>query len=288
LTITRAVVPAAGTSTGLYPITRAQPKEMLPLGRKPAVQLVIEELIAAGLTEICVVISRLSSAIEQHFSLGRGTPLNGSFPEALLEDRAHLYFVEQPEPKGLGDALLRARGFVGNEPFAVALGDAVITGVSTPDALLTRMLRSFEAAGADAVVAVRNVPRAAVSHYGVVTPVGDVANTPHFMISDVVEKPSIDDAPSTIALAGRYILTPLIFDYLRESHDAGVELQFTDALQRMVHDRESVWAESVKPGENRLDVDSFLEYSRAFIRFSLEDPEVGLSIREYLQDLILA
>jgi len=287
LTITKAVIPAAGTSTGLYPITRAQPKEMLPLGRKPTVQFVVEELIAAGITEICIVISRLSSVIEQHFSLGGKSPLNGSFPSELLDDRARMYFVEQPEPDGLGDALLRARGFVGNEPFVVALGDAVITGVSSADALVTRMIRSFEATGADAVVAVRNVPRAAVSHYGIVTPVGEVANTPHFMIADVVEKPSIDNTTSTIALAGRYVLTSLIFDYLREMDGAGAETHFTDALQRMVHDRESVWAESIKPGEDRLDVDSFLEYSRAFIRFSLEDPEVGISIREYLQDLVM-
>jgi len=286
LTITKAIVPAAGISARLYPLTKAQPKEMLPLGRKPAIQFIIEELIAAGITEICVITSPASRAIAEHFSIGEGRRTN-SFPAALLEDRAHLYFLEQPEPKGLGDALLRARGFVGNESFVVALGDAVITGTDGPDALVARMVRTFDATGGDAVIAVRDVPRVAVSQYGIIEPVGEVASTPHFMIADIVEKPPIDNAPSTIAVAGRYVFTPLIFDYLREAPLVpGQNLELTDAMQRMVHDRESAWAERIRPGEHRFDVGNFLEYSRAFIRFSLDDPEVGLSIREYLQGLI--
>lgn len=289
MSITRAVLPAAGPGSRLYPLTKAQPKEMLPLGRKPAVQFVIEELIASGICEICVVTSTVSSAIENHFSISHAVSGDGAFPRELMEDRAHIYFVEQPEPLGLGDALLRARGFVGDEPFAVALGDAVITGVDAPDALVTRMIRTFEATGGDAVIAVRDVPRAAVSQYGIVTPMGETPSAPHFMISDIVEKPPIDAAPSTVAVAGRYLFTPLIFDYLDETRaGVGNQVQLTDALQRMVHDRESTWAQRIRSGEQRFDVGNFLEYSRAFIRFSLDDPEVGLSIREYLEALVHA
>ncbi|MBD3292317.1 MAG: NTP transferase domain-containing protein [Armatimonadia bacterium] len=284
--ISRAVVTAAGLGERLYPLTKAQPREMLPLGRKPAVQFIVEELIAAGVTEICIVVSPGSRAIENHFSIGPNARCNGSFPNELLDDRAHLYFVEQPEPRGTGDAILRARGFVGEEAFVVALGDAVITPSDAPNPLIRRMIHTFAATGGDAVVAVRDVDRAAVSQYGVVTPVGDGLQTPHFMISDIIEKPAIDAAPSTIAVAGRYVFSSLVFNYLAESADeAGGDVHLTEALQRMVHDRESTWAERVRPGENRFDLGNFLEYSRAFIRFSMDDPEVGLSIREYLRGL---
>jgi len=291
MTITRAIIPAAGTGRHLYPITKSQPKEMLPLGRKPAVHLVVEELIEAGLTDLCIVTPRGKRAIADHFSFGTNSDSRGAnltaFPSELLDNLAHIYFVEQPDPKGLGDALLRAKGFVGDEPFAVALGDAVITGVEGSGGLMARMTNTITSTGCDAVIAVREVLRAYVSQYGIVEPVGDHAGKAHFMISDIVEKPPIEEAPSNIAVAGRYIFHPLIFDYLEEIPPGlGGELQLTDAIRRMVHDRESVWAEVMRPGERRFDLGNFLEYSRAFIHFSLNDPEVGLSIKEYLQELI--
>ena len=292
MTIRKAVIPAAGLGGLLYPITKVQPKEMLPLGRKPAVHLVVEELIGAGLTELCIITSRGRRAIEDHFDFSSGDGRFGAdrdtFPTALVENQAHVSFVEQPEPRGMGEALLRAREFVGDEPFVVALGDAVITGTEAPGGLVQRMEHTVEATGCDAVVAVRTVGRAQVSQYGVVTPIGDPVGKAHFMIADIVEKPPIEEAPSTIAVAGRYILQPLIFDYLEETPPGlGGELQLTDALRRMVHDRESVWAEFMRPGERRFDLGNFLQYSRAFIHFSLNDPEVGLSVKEYLQQLIV-
>jgi len=291
MTIRKAVIPAAGLGGLLYPITKVQPKEMLPLGRKPAVHLVVEELVGAGLTELCIVTSRGRRAIEDHFNFATGPPAFGAdrdtFPAALVEDYAHVSFVEQPEPRGLGEALLRAREFVGDEPFVVALGDAVITGTEAPGGLVQRMEHTAHATGCDAVIAVRNVARAQVSQYGVVTPIGDPLGKAHFMVADIVEKPPIEEAPSTIAVAGRYIMQPLIFDYLEETPPGlGGELQLTDALRRMVHDRESVWAEFMRPGERRFELGNFLQYSRAFIHFSLNDPEVGLSVKEYLQQLI--
>lgn len=291
MTISKAVIPAAGRGGLLHPITKVQPKEMLPLGRKPAVHLVVEELVAAGLTDLCIVTSRGRRAIEDHFSFASGAAAMGSdrdaFPAALVEKRARVSFVEQPEPKGTGEALLCAREFVGDEPFVVALGDAVITGTNSAGGLVQRMEHTAEATGCDAVVAVRRVARAHVSQYGVVTPIGDPVGKAHFMIEDIVEKPPIEEAPSTIAVAGRYILHPLIFDYLEETPPGlGGDLQLTDALRQMVHDRESVWAEFMKPGERRFELDNFLQYSRAFIHFSLNDPEVGLSVKEYLQQLI--
>ncbi len=289
--VTRAVIPAAGLSPRLYPITKSQPKEMLPLGRKPAIHMVVEELIEAGIADICIITGRHQRAIEDHFDLGddpNGKAANGDlFPPALRDGRAHIYYVRQPDPKGLGDALLQTQGFVGGEPFVVALGDAVITGAGGEGGLVSRMADVIDNTGCDAVLGVRHVPRSQISQYGIVKPFGNIEGKPHFMVEDVIEKPPPEEAPSDIAIAGRYIMRPIVFDYLRHAAPGpGGELQLTEALRRLVHDREAIWAAKMKPGERRFDVGNFLQYSRAFIQFSIDDPEVGLSVREYIEGLM--
>ncbi|MGD9498750.1 MAG: UTP--glucose-1-phosphate uridylyltransferase [Armatimonadota bacterium] len=289
--VARAVIPAAGIGTRLYPMTKSQPREMLPLGRKPALHVVVEELIDAGITEICIITGKHQRAIEDHFDLTNtesAGPLGAAmFPAALREGKVHIYYVRQPEPRGVGDALLQAEGFVGEEPFVVALGDVVITGPAGAGALVRRMIDVMDHTDCDAVLGVRHVPRSQISSYDIVKPFGSVEGKPHFMVEDVVQRPPVGDAPSDIALAGRYHLRPIIFDYLRHAPiGPGGELSLSEALRRLIHDREAVWAAKMKPGERRFDVGSFLQYSRAFIHFSLEDPEVGLSVREYIEGLM--
>jgi len=288
--VTKAVIPAAGLGTRLYPITKAQPKEMLPLGRKPAIQVIVEEVIAAGITDICIVTGRDKRAIEDHFDVGTNVhaPPNGDlFPPALRNGSVHIFYVRQPEPKGLGEALLHTEAFTGDEPFLVALGDAVISGTAERGDLIRRMDAAMEATRGDGVIAVRKVPKTQVSHYGVVEPLGEIGEESHFAVGDLVEKPAVDEAASNIAIAGRYLLSPIVFDYLKETPPgAGGEVQLTDALRHMTVDREAVWAVLMEAGEQRYDVGNFLQYSRAFIRFSLDDPEVGVAVREYMQRMI--
>lgn len=288
--VKKAVIPAAGLGTRLYPITKSQPKEMLPLGRKPAIQVVVEEVIAAGITDICIVTGKDKRGIEDHFDAGlnmQAPPDGDLFPHALRDGTAHIFYVRQPEPKGLGDALIHAEAFVRDEGFLVALGDAVIAGTAERGDLSKRMDAVMEATQGDAVVAVRKVARTQVSDYGIVDPMGEIAGQSHFAVADLVEKPAVDEAPSSIAIAGRYLLGPIIFDYLKETPPgAGGEVQLTDALRRMTLDREAVWAVLMGPGEQRYDVGNFLQYSRAFIRFSLDDAEVGVAVREYIERII--
>ncbi len=278
--VKKAVIPAAGLGTRLYPITKAQPKEMLP----------VEEVIAAGITDICIVTGKHRRAIEDHFDLGVNgqAPRDGElFPQALRDGTAHIFYVGQPEPKGLGDALIHAEGFVEGAPFLVALGDAVISGTAERGDLIRRMDAVMEATRGDGVIAVRQVPKTQVSDYGIVEPLGDTGGQSHFAVADLVEKPAVEEAPSNIAITGRYLLSPIIFDYLRDTPPGvGGELQLTDTLRHMTLDREAVWGVMMEAGEQRYDLGNFLQYSRAFIRFSLDDPEVGVAVREYIQRMV--
>ncbi|MGC9319693.1 MAG: sugar phosphate nucleotidyltransferase, partial [Armatimonadota bacterium] len=268
----KAVIPATGLGRRLYPITKSQPKEMLPLGRRPAIHVVVEELIDAGIEEICIVTSHSKQTIEDHFDLGSngelGPPSGEQFPAALREGRVHIYYVREPMCNGLGNSLLQAEGFVGDEPFAVACGDTVLSSPNGPVRLIPRMVDVLDNTGGDAVVAARRVPKSEVSRYTVVKSFGPVGSKPHFMVEDILDQPPRDEAPSDIAMVARYVLQPIIFDYLRElPRPPTGELRLPEALRRVVHSRESVWAAMMKPAERPFDVDNFLQYSRAFIQF---------------------
>ncbi len=283
--ITKAVIPAAGLGTRLYPLTRAQPKEMLPLGRKPAIQLVVEECVEAGLNEILFINGRTKRAIEDHFdNMGNGNGCGPLFPE--MNGRLRFFYVRQSEPRGLGDAVAQAEAFIRDESFVVALGDAVIKGNGGPS-LLRRMIALHEDRSPGAIVAVRRVPRERISSYGVVHPVEAFDERSAFRIDDIVEKPPPDEAPSDFAITARYIFTPAIFDYLADVEPGvGGEIQLTDAIRAMVHDGHEVWAVPLQPGEVRYDVGNFLEYAKAFLEIALSDPEVGAELTKHLHTML--
>jgi len=246
-----AVIPAAGRGTRLFPLTYSIPKEMLPLGPKPAIQLVVEELEAAGLQDFVIVIGNNKEAIVEHFA-------------ALREaDEAwaglSLRYAAQEEPRGLGDAVLAAADEVPGDVF-VALGDAVIWG-NEFGGLARRMLQVYDEAGAAAVIAAQTVALADTSRYGIIKP-GPDGPGGSVRALDLVEKPGPDAAPSRLAVCARYVLTHDVFDALREVKPGhGGEVQLTDALRALAQER-LAFAMPLQPDEERWDVGSLQGYGR--------------------------
>ena len=284
--IRKAVIPAAGLGTRFLPATKAQPKEMLPVVDKPIIQYVVEEAVAAGIDDILIVTGRGKRAIEDHFD--RAIELEwhlerGNKDEMLewvryIADLADIHFVRQKEPLGLGHAVLQARRHVGDEPFAVLLGDEIFTGAGPA---LGELIARYEETGAS-VVAVREVPREQVSRYGVVD--GEPAGDRLYRVRDMVEKPEPADAPSNLAIVGRYIIEPEIFDLLeRVGRGKNDEIQLTDALRWLARDRE-VYAHQVQA--RRYDVGEKLGFLQATVEFALMRPDVGPAFRDYLVELV--
>lgn len=248
--IAKAVIPAAGLGTRLLPLTKAVPKELMPLGRKPVLEHIVEEAAACGITEILFVISESKTAIRTHFGdVGNGV-------------RFHYTF--QPEQKGLADAINCGREFVGNDAFAVILGDSVI---ETDQAVIPfqRVLDTYRETGARGVIVVQKTPREEVSRYGIVKPMRGIA--PSFQIDGLVEKPRPEDAPSEYAIAGRYAFDPVIFDYIdRTPRGAGGEYQITDSIGLMLGDGLEVWCVALGEKEIRRDIGTFETYFEALLR----------------------
>ena len=282
--VTTAVVPVAGLGTRLLPATKSQPKEMLPVGGKPVVQHVVEELAAAGIQRVVFVTGRGKGAIEDHFD--RDPVLRAALErrgdEELLTRLAFeelgvsFSYTRQPEPLGLGDAVLRAEGFGGDAPFAVALGDAILRGPADSRPVIQRLADARHEHGAACAIAVREVPRDQTGRYGIVATedMGDVVR-----VDALVEKPKPDDAPSTLAIAARYVMMPAIFAALRATPRASNgELELTDAIARLVAQGETVVA--VRLGETkRYDVGTHASYAEAFLAFALADPDHGERLR---------
>jgi UTP--glucose-1-phosphate uridylyltransferase len=288
LVITKGVILAAGLGTRLYPLTRALPKEMLPLGRKPAIQLVAEELVAAGLQEILMVVGPHKSLIEDHFyALTAPSPATcGPAAGVELVAQARFFSVRQRAPRGTGDAVRYAEGFVNAQSFVVAFGDAVLRCPQRPT-LLERMLQLHDRRAPSAVVAVRRVPRERLQLYGVVRPAAQAPAGEAFRISDLVEKPPPDQAPSAYALAARYLFSPVIFSFLAHTPpSADGEVQLTAAIRAMLRAGHEVWAVPVLDTETRYDVGNFADYAQAFVDFALADAELGAQLRQYLADLV--
>jgi UTP--glucose-1-phosphate uridylyltransferase len=289
--VRKAVFPAAGLGTRFLPATKAQPKEMLPLVDKPIIQYGVEEALAAGCDQIIIITGRGKSAIEDHFDTSYEL-------EKMLEERGktdllkivrqisdmiHVAYVRQKEALGLGHAVLMARELVGNEPFAVLLADDVI---DSPKPVLKQMMEVFEETQAS-VLATQVVEGPAISSYGVL----DVHKAdPRFGgrlygVKNMVEKPKAADAPSNLAIIGRYILTPGIFDALEKMPPgAGGELQLTDGL-RLLMQKEPMWA-YVYEGR-RHDAGDKLGFLKATVEFALQRPDLGGPFREYLKTLKL-
>ena len=223
--VAKAVVPAAGRGTRLMPATRSQPKEMLPVGRKPTIQHVVEELAAGGLREVLLISGQGKRAIEDH--LDRDIALNGEEHQPWMDLR--FFHARQSQPRGLADAISIAEPFAGGQPFVVALGDSILVSHSSQP-VIKRMIDVHAAHRPAATIAVEEVPWELVSRYGIVAPKGEPDHV--FAISGFVEKPSPSKAPSNLAAAGRYILEPVIFDAIRRTKPGiGGELWLTDALR---------------------------------------------------------
>lgn len=289
--ISKAVVPVAGLGTRLLPATKSQPKEMLPVARKPIVQYVVEELARNGVSNLLFVTGRGKAAIENHFDTDPA--LMDSLRKAGKDDLLlaldfeklglNILYTRQSVQRGLGDAILHGESFAGNEPFIVALGDSII-GLRGNSMACQRMADAFVREGADVVIAVEEVEPAHVRFYGIVEPdgEGDV-----FRIRTMVEKPSPDVAPSRLAVSGRYVFGPGIFDMIRRvKPDKRGEIQITDAIRAIAEGGGKVVGVKLRPDEKRYDIGNMPSYFETFLEFALADPDHGERVRAYLKRVL--
>ncbi len=290
--VRKAVLPAAGLGTRFLPATKAQPKEMLPVVDKPLIQYVAEECVASGIEHIIIVTGKGKNAIEDHFDsapeLERFLEERGKKSQAKLvrqiSNMVEFSYTRQKEPLGLGHAVLVARDLVGDEPFAVLLGDVIIPG---PHPATRQLIEVYEATGTGAI-AVEEVPREKTHFYGIVA--GEPAPQPPWgarllRVTDLVEKPAPEKAPSNLAITGRYVLPPEIFDCLaRTQAGAGGEIQLTDALRALAQEK-GLWA-YIYEGIS-YDAGDKLGFLKATVEFGLQNPEFGEGFRNYLKSLKL-
>ena len=291
--ITKAVVPAAGLGTRLLPATKSQPKEMLPVGRKPILQYVVEELQAAALHQILIITGGRKRAIEDHLDKDPEliAALEQAGNEAVLSDLAYLeegksrfFYTRQSTPRGLGHAVSLAADFVDSDDFAVALGDSMIAA-DDPAAPLRAMMEAHSQLGAAAIVAVETVPREETYRYGIVD-IGGAEAVPGepLAVTDIIEKPSVGTAPSALAVAARYVFNPVIFEALERTFPGRRgEIQLTDAIKLLIQMGKPVYAWLLAPDQPRYDVGNFESYYRTFIDFALADERYGYMIRKYIK-----
>lgn len=284
--VKKAVIPAAGLGTRFLPATKAQPKEMLPIVDTPAIQLVVEEAVRAGLTDILIITGRNKRSIEDHFDrnveLEQFLEEKGKFDELkqirALSDIADIHYIRQGEALGLGHAVGVAEPHVGGETFAVLLGDDLISE-SMP--LLPEMLRVHEKYGRS-VIAAQEVSREEIAFYGCITP--EFVDESLARVKEIVEKPTPDEAASNLAAIGRYVFTPEIFPALRQTKPGrGGEIQLTDAINLLAQEQ-AVYAYVFDHG--RYDVGNKLDYLKATVETAIERDDVGAEFRTYLADLV--
>ncbi len=287
-----AVVPVAGRGTRLLPLTKSQPKEMLPIGRKPVVQYIVEELSRCGITRLLFITGPGKTAIENHFDIDaelidnlRKTGKEELLAELAFErDELEYFYTRQRRQLGLGHAILCAEAVVDDQPFVVALGDSII-GLNAESRIVRLMIEQFETTGAEAVVALEEVPREEVVHYGIADP--HDASSSVFELRDLIEKPTVEEAPSNLAIAARYVFAPSIFEFLhRTKPGRGGEIQLTDAIRMMIEADRKVLGIRLPPHERRFDIGNFAAYFRAFVDFALADPVDGAALREYLKSAV--
>jgi UTP--glucose-1-phosphate uridylyltransferase len=284
--VRKAVIPAAGLGTRFLPATKSSPKEMLPVVDKPSIQYVVEEAVRAGITDILVITGRNKRAVEDHFD--RNFELEyyleqGGKHELLKEvqsasELADIHYVRQRDPRGLGHAVSVARSHIGNEPFAVLLADDIMVDDA---ALLREMLDVHDRYGRS-VIALLEVPHEEISHYGCVEP--DTLHEDLVEVRRIIEKPRPEDAPSDLAVSGRYVFTPEIFDALdRIVPGAGGELQLTDAISLLLEEQ-TVYGQRFSAG--RYDIGQKVDFLRANIELALDRPDIGPQVEEWLIDLM--
>ena len=285
--VTKAVIPAAGLGTRFLPATKACPKEMLPIVDKPTIQYIIEEALASGIKDILIITGHNKRSIEDHFDYN---------PELELNLREHgkdellamvqeigdinLHYIRQKEPKGLGHAILCAKSFVGNEPFAVLLGDDVVYNEEKP--CLQQLIDVYDATGAS-VLGCQTVPQEKVSSYGIVAS-ETTSDERIFKVRDMVEKPKVEEAPSRLAVLGRYVITPEVFAILEQTKPGrGGEIQLTDALKVLAQEQAMYAYDFVG---RRYDVGDKEGYLEATVEYALRRPEMREKFLSYLQKIV--
>jgi len=287
--VRKAVIPAAGLGTRFLPATKATPKEMLPLVDKPGIQYVVEEAVRAGITDVLIVTGRSKKTVEDHFdrspeleaSLERSGKLDLLAEMQAIATMADVHFVRQHEPRGLGHAVGMARHHVGDEPFAVLLPDDLMAEDST---VLADMVAAHERTGAS-VLALKRFGPEEISAYGAIEPAGPADEHGLVPIAGMVEKPRPGEAPSDLAILGRYVLSPRIFDCIeRLEPGAGGELQLTDAMRMLVASGGQFFGLPFESG--RYDTGNKLDWLRATVEVALQHPEVGKGFREALTDIV--
>ena len=284
--VRKAVIPAAGLGTRFLPATKATPKEMLPIVDKPTIQYIIEEALHAGIEDILIITGRSKRAIEDHFDRSIELELNleehGKLKELEMVRKisdVRIHYIRQKEPRGLGHAILCAKQFVGEEPFAVLLGDDV---VDSEKPALQQLIDVYDKTGAS-VLGVQEVPQEKVSAYGIVAsePTGDART---FTVQDMVEKPAVEEAPSRLAVLGRYVITPEIFPILEETKPGrGDEIQLTDALKVLAKEQ-TMYAYNFEGRRYVVgDTQGFLE---ATVEMALKRPDLHDKFLQYLEGIV--
>ncbi|MDQ0883008.1 UTP--glucose-1-phosphate uridylyltransferase GalU [Peribacillus sp. V2I11] len=280
--ITKAIIPAAGLGTRFLPATKAMPKEMLPIVDKPTIQYIVEEAVASGIEDIIIVTGKGKRAIEDHFDYAPELEQN-LFEKGKVEllnkvqystNLANIHYIRQKEPKGLGHAVWCARKFIGDEPFAVLLGDDIVQS-ETP--CLKQLINQFEETN-NSIIGVQTVPKEETNRYGIIDPAFQDGRL--YQVENFVEKPALGTAPSNLAIMGRYILTPEIFRFLdKQEAGAGGEIQLTDAIQQL-NQIQQVFAYDFKG--KRYDVGEKLGFVKTTLEFALQNEEIKDDLVEYL------
>ena len=285
--ITKAVIPAAGLGTRFLPATKACPKEMLPIVDKPTIQYIIEEALASGIKDILIISGHNKQSIEAHFDRNPELELNleeHGKTDLLEQVKAiadiNIHYIRQKEPKGLGHAILCAKSFVGDEPFAVLLGDDVVYNDENP--CLKQLMDVYNATGSS-VLGCQTVPQEKVSSYGIVAS-EDTAAERIFKVTDMVEKPAVDEAPSRLAVLGRYVITPEIFSILERTEPGrGGEIQLTDALKVLAKQQNMYAYDFIG---RRYDVGDKQGYLEATVEYALRRDDLKDKFWEYLKGIV--
>lgn len=290
--IRKAVIPAAGMGTRFLPATKAQPKEMLPIVDKPTIQFIVEEAVACGIEDIIIITSGNKRSIEDHFdtSYELEDTLEKKGKDDLLKvvrdisNMVNIHYIRQKEPKGLGHAVLCAKTFINDEPFAVLLGDDIVYTTDKQKPALKQLVDMYEEKQAS-VIGVQTVAESDVDKYGIVQPSTTTTfnNKRLYKLSDMVEKPKVEDAPSRLAVLGRYVLTPEIFDFLEtQEAGAGNEIQLTDAIRRLL-EIQQVYAYDFEG--IRYDVGDKFGFIQATIDYALRDEKLKKQTQDYINKL---
>lgn len=283
--VKKAIIPAAGMGTRFLPATKAMPKEMLPIVDKPTIQYIVEEAIASGIEDIIIVTSHTKRAIEDHFDINfeleESLKKSGKLEllEKVKEAEIDIHYIRQKEPKGLGHAVWCARKFIGDEPFAVLLGDDIVQA-DTPG--LKQLIDKYDKTG-NSVIGVQTVGEDETHRYGIVDPISKDGRL--YEVKEFVEKPKLGTAPSNLAIMGRYVLTPEIFNHLdKQQIGAGGEIQLTDAIQ-MLNEEQQVYAYDFEG--KRYDVGEIMGFVKTTVEFALKDDRIKDEFEVYLKSLLI-